>query len=110
MNVLRQSPQDAADLTEAMRPFWGADAITLDEVTSDLTRRGWFTQDDTGRYALTPAGHAGHAAVRKKVQGIRSTSLAGLSEEDYNGTLQVLQRMAENLERVTGPEPIIART
>jgi DNA-binding MarR family transcriptional regulator len=107
MNVLRQSPQDAAGLTEAIRPFWGPGAITLDEVTSDLTRRGWLTLDDTGRYVLTSAGQARYAAVRKKVQGIRSASLAGLSEEDYLGTLQVLQRMAENLERAPGQEPII---
>jgi len=105
MNVLRQSPQDASGLTEAIRPFWGPGTITLDEVTSELAHRGWLTQDDTGRYALTPAGQAGHAAVGKKVQGIRSTSLTGLSEEDYNGTVQVLQRMAENLERATGQEP-----
>src|SRR5215471_12935216 len=79
MNVLRQSPQKEAWLTEAIRPFWDHGAITLDDVTSELTRRGWLTQDVTG-----------------------------LTEEDYYGAVRVLQRMAENLERATGQEPLIA--
>jgi DNA-binding MarR family transcriptional regulator len=108
MNVLRESPQQETGLTEAIRPFWGAGAITLDEVTSELTRRGWLTQDDTGRYALTPAGLAGHAAVQKKVHGIRSTLLTGLTEQDYHGTVRILQRMAENLERAIDQDPPIA--
>jgi len=108
MNVLRESPQQETGLTEAVRPFWGPGAITLDEVTGELTRRGWLTQDDTGRYALTPAGQAGHAAVEQKVRGIRSTLVTGLTEQDYRDTVRVLQRMAENLERATRLDPPIA--
>jgi DNA-binding IclR family transcriptional regulator len=110
MNVLRESPRQEAGLTEAVRPFWGPGAITLHEVTSELTRRGWLTQDGAGRYSLTPAGQAGHAAVEEKVRGIRSTLLTGLTEEDYFGTVRVLQRMAENLERAADQAPSIART
>ena len=105
MNILRESPQDAAGLTRAIRPFWGAGAITLDEVTGELARRGWLTQDDAGRYTLTPAGQAGHAAVETKVRGIRSTVLTGLTEQDYHATVQVLQQMAENMERAAGQDP-----
>ena len=105
MNILRESPQDAAGLTRAIRPFWGAGAITLDEVTGELTHRGWLTQDDAGRYTLTPAGQAGHAAVETKVRGIRSTVLTGLTEQDYHATVQVLQQMAENMERAAGQGP-----
>ena len=105
MNILRESPQNAAGLTRAIRPFWGAGAITLDEVTGELTHRGWLTQDDAGRYTLTPADRAGHAAVETKVHGIRSTFLTGLTEQDYHATVQVLQRMAENMERAAGQDP-----
>ena len=105
MNILRQSPQDAAALTSAIRPFWGPGAVTLDEVTGELARRGWLTQDDARRYTLTPAGQAGHAAVQKKVHGIRATFLTGLTEHDYHATVQALQRMAENLERAAGQDP-----
>jgi hypothetical protein len=105
MNVLRESPQGAAGLTEAIRPFWGPGAITLGQVTGELTLRGWLTQDDAGRYTLTPAGQDGHAAVEQKVHGIRSTFLTGLTEQDYHATVQVLQRMAENMERAAGQDP-----
>src|SRR5262245_32389810 len=105
MNVLRESPQDEAGLTEAIRPFWGPGVITLHEVTGELTRRGWLTQDDAGRYSLTPAGLAGHAAVEEKVRGIRAAFLTGLTEEDYLGTLRVLQRIAANLERAADHAP-----
>ena len=91
MNILRETPQDAAGLTRAIRPFWGPGAITLDEVTGELTRRGWLTQDDAGRYTLTLAGQAGHAAVKTKVHGIRSTFVTGLTEQDYRATVQVLR-------------------
>ncbi len=99
MNVLRQSPQEAAGLTEAMRPFWGPGAVTLDEIIGELTARGWLARDNSGRYALTPAGRDGHAAVATKVAGIRSAFLTGLTEDDYLRTVQTLRLMAENLER-----------
>jgi DNA-binding MarR family transcriptional regulator len=105
LNILRESPQDAAGLSGAIRPFWGPGAITLDEVARELTRRGWLTQDGAGRYALTPAGQTAHAAVEQKVHGIRSTFLTGLTEQDYRGTVQVLRRMAENMERAAGQDP-----
>jgi hypothetical protein len=93
MNVLRQSPQDEAGLTEALSPFWTVDAVTLAEVTTELTTRGWVT----GRYALTAAGETAHAAVAEKVHGIRATFLAGLKEDDYHYTVATLRHMAENL-------------
>ena len=108
MNALRKSPQHRAALIDTMRPFWGPGAITLDETTSELTRRGWLTQDDAGRYTLTPAGQTGHAAVEEKVHAIRSTILTGLTEDDYHATVRVLQQMIENLERVTGQHPATA--
>lgn len=95
LNVLRQSPQDEAGLTEALSPFWTADAVTLAEVTTDLTTRGWVT----GHYALTAAGEAAHASVAEKVNGIRATFLTGLTDDDYHRTVRALRHMAENLER-----------
>jgi hypothetical protein len=99
LNTLHTSPQTPEGLSEAMRPFWGPGAITLDDVTGELTHRGWVTRDDAGRYALTPAGQAGHAAVQEKAQEIRFTVLAGLTEDDYNQTVAALKLMADNLER-----------
>jgi DNA-binding MarR family transcriptional regulator len=100
LNILRQSPQDAPGLTDALRPFWTDSAVTLDEVTGDLARRGWLT----GAYALTPAGEAAHAAVQRKVHGIRATFLTGLADDEYHRTVRTLRHMAENLRPYVAPE------
>jgi hypothetical protein len=94
LNVLRASPRDEAGLTDALRPFWGAGAITLDEATADLAGRGWVT----GRYALTPAGEAAHTAIQARVQRVRDTFLTDLTVDDYRRTVGTLRHMAENLE------------
>jgi DNA-binding MarR family transcriptional regulator len=109
LHLLSESPRDAAGLLDALRPFLGPGAITLDEVTGELSSRGWLTRDEVGRYALTAAGKTGHAAVEEKLDELfRSTFLAGLTPDDYYGTMRILQRMAENLEQAaedprTGP-------
>ncbi|MET8987317.1 MarR family transcriptional regulator [Nonomuraea wenchangensis] len=98
LNVLRQAPQTASGLGETLRPFWQPGAITLEDVTGELARRGWLAEDAESRHTLTPEGLTGHAAVQEKVHGIRSAFLAGLTEEEYTGTVRTLQRMAANLE------------
>lgn len=111
LHILSESPQDAARLTDAIRPFLGPGAVTLDEVTGELAHRGWLTRDEAGRYALTPAGQAGHAAVDEKLNELfRTTFLTGLTQDDYYGTMRILQRMAENLERAAGQDPRTAPT
>ena len=45
MNVLHEGPSDAPALAEALRPFWGQGAITLDEVLSELERRALVAND-----------------------------------------------------------------
>jgi hypothetical protein len=97
LNILREAPRDAAGLRDALRPFWTEGASMLDDVTGDMARRGWLV----GSYALTPAGEAAHAAVQRKVHGIRATFLTGLADDEYHRTVRTLRHMAENLE--SGP-------
>jgi DNA-binding MarR family transcriptional regulator len=97
MNFLHEGPSDAPALAEALRPFWGPDAITLDEVVRDLERRA-LIDDDGGRYALTAAGTATRAKIAEKVDATRSRLVDGVDREEYLATVQVLQRMTANLE------------
>src|SRR5258705_7644487 len=46
MNFLHAGPSDARALAEALRPFWGQGAITLDEVLCDLQRLAVETAQD----------------------------------------------------------------
>ncbi|MEV4507721.1 MarR family winged helix-turn-helix transcriptional regulator [Dactylosporangium sp. NPDC049525] len=97
MNLLYEGPADGPALTEALRPFWGQGAITLDEVLSDLGHRT-LVVDDGGLYTLTAAGEAVRARIAEKVDATRSRLVNGVGREEYLATVQVLQRMTANLE------------
>jgi len=97
MNLLHDGPRDAPALAEALRPFWGQGAITLDEVISDLERRALIA-DDGGRYALTSAGTATRAGIAEQVDVHRRRLVDGVAREQYLAIVEVLRRMTANLE------------
>jgi DNA-binding MarR family transcriptional regulator len=97
MNFLYGAPSDAPALAEALRPFWGQGAITLDEVLSDLERRA-LVVNDGGRYRLTAAGTATRAKIAEHADVTRRRLVDGIAREEYLGTVEVLQRMTANLE------------
>src|SRR5262245_7737136 len=97
MNFLHEGPSDATALAEALRPFWGQGAITLEEVLSDLERRA-LVVDDGGRYALTAAGRATRDRIAGQVDVTRRRLVDGVTREQYLATVEVLQHMTANLE------------
>ena len=82
-----------------LRPFWSEGDITLEQALGDLACRSWIITLDDGRYALTPRGEAGHAAVAERVGATQRLLMDGLTQEEYAATVRTLRRMAENLER-----------
>ena len=102
MNFLHQGPSDAPALAEALRPFWGQGAITLDEVLRDLEHQALVANDE-GRYALTAAGTATRAKLASQVDATRHRLVGGVTREEYLATVEVLQRMATNLEGEGAP-------
>ena len=97
MNFLHQGPSDAPALAEALRPFWGQGAITLDEVLRDLEHQA-LVANDGGRHALTAAGAATRAKLAEQVDVTRRRLVDGVTREEYRATVAVLQRMTANLE------------
>jgi DNA-binding MarR family transcriptional regulator len=97
MNFLHEAPSDAPALAEALRPFWGQGAITLDEVLSDLERRA-LVVNDGGRYRLTAMGTATRAKIAEHANVTRRRLVDGIAREEYLATVEVLQRMTANLE------------
>ena len=97
MNFLHQGPSDARALAEALRPFWGQGAITLDKVLSDLERRA-LVVNDGGHYALTASGKATRAKIAEHADVTRRRLVDGVAREEYLATVEVLQRMTANLE------------
>lgn len=51
-NVIEAGPVSEAGLRAALRPFWTEGAVTLGEVTGEMTSRGWLTRDDEGHPQL----------------------------------------------------------
>jgi hypothetical protein len=84
---------DYDDLAAIMAPF--ADTAELDQVVGELFARGWLRHEP--RLELTPEGTAGHDAVFRAVQEVRTSVTAGISREEYQATIDVLRRMAANL-------------
>jgi hypothetical protein len=102
LNLLHQGPSDAAALAEALRPFWGQGAISLDEVVRDLERRA-LVANHGGGYALTVTGTATRAKLAEQVDGTRRRLVDGVTREEYLATVEVLQRMTANLEGKGAP-------
>jgi DNA-binding MarR family transcriptional regulator len=99
MNVLaRGGVADVDALSEAMRPFWTEDAITISQMVDDLLERGWIEQHADG-LRLTAEGEAARSAVAEQVAVIRTRVTAGLAPEEYESTVRALAKMSDNLRR-----------
>jgi hypothetical protein len=76
LNLLHDAPSDSVALAEALRPFWGEGAITLDQVLSDLERRA-LVVSDAGRYTLRPRGRLlGPESPRRSASPVAASSTA----------------------------------
>lgn len=100
LNTLQLGPADEDRIAQALRPFWAEGAITQQEVVDDLLDRGWAASAD-GRVALTQAGIAAHAQILTQVNATRARVLNGLTGEDYETVLRVLEQMTANVEATT---------
>src|SRR5437762_5000208 len=87
LEMLRGGSQDAERLADGLRPFWGEGAITLTEATGELERRGWLRRGDDSRWALTPAGEAGHAELARRVHANRRRLMDGITPAEYGAAV-----------------------
>ncbi|MEV0932075.1 MarR family transcriptional regulator [Streptomyces phaeochromogenes] len=71
--------------------------IDFDEVFADLASRGWLTEDATGALTLTEAGEAGRLRAKERNLRAHEQTHAGITEEEYVATLDVLRRVIANL-------------
>ncbi|MFD6389666.1 MarR family winged helix-turn-helix transcriptional regulator [Nocardia sp. NPDC060259] len=88
----------AADLVDALRPFWTADGASIADVTAALIARGWITRDPDGRYAATDAGLAAHGTAARAVGVVRRQLADGITDAEFATLTTTLARMIANLE------------
>jgi DNA-binding MarR family transcriptional regulator len=77
------------------------DAQQFDEILESFYKQGWLLlrgEGNSAELSLTEAGKIERAILLKAQQEARSRILQGISEEEYNTVIRVLQRMIANLE------------
>jgi DNA-binding MarR family transcriptional regulator len=98
LNTLAHGPASPADLTKALDPFLRDDPTGQATTEADLIDRGWVSHDHNGRLCLTPHGQTAHQQTHEQVQQTRGLMLHGVDAGEYAAVIDILTRMAANLE------------
>jgi len=99
LHTLASAPADEAALAGALADFAG----DVPAVAADLYGRGWLDRR-SGSLFLTAEGRTAHERLERAIGRVRRHVADGLSREEYERTVLVLRRMAENVERALGRE------
>jgi DNA-binding MarR family transcriptional regulator len=97
INLLEGDPRSVPELQSELEPFLQEDLDDLTDALSGLVTRGWVVSQDN-IVNLTETGQAQLKLIKAKVTELRQASMAGISPEEYQTTIDVLARMASNLE------------
>ncbi|MEU2794665.1 MarR family winged helix-turn-helix transcriptional regulator [Streptomyces sp. NPDC007100] len=82
-----------------------ADVPTLTAVIDTVLVDGWATRPAPDRLSLTPDGRQRLTRVAERVDAFRKLSTTGISPDEYNTAVHVLERMTRNLESAAGTAP-----
>lgn len=97
MNLLAESPATAIKITEDLKPFLPEEPTeTAAEQIEELVDSGWVVLEGE-LYLLTEQGRGSLEKISEVVQRGRDQLAQGISESEYEATLDALQRMARNL-------------
>lgn len=102
MHTLAGGPIDAAGLRTALAPFLDTEDPSPAPYVAALIERGWVTVDESAVHTLTPEGIAAHTDLFARIQVQRKAVTEGLSADDYDNLLTMLQRIAENVDAFEG--------
>jgi DNA-binding MarR family transcriptional regulator len=99
LHSLAGAPASETALARELADF----AADVPAVTADLSGRGW-VDGAAGPLALTDEGRLAHERLERAIGRVRRHVADGLSRQEYERTVLVLRRMAENVERALGRE------
>jgi DNA-binding MarR family transcriptional regulator len=97
LNLLDDRPRSIPELQSALEPFLQEDPDDLSDALSGLVTRGWADSQDN-IVTLAKTGRAQFGLVKANVAELRQALTAGISADEYQATIDVLARMAANLE------------
>jgi DNA-binding MarR family transcriptional regulator len=97
INLLQDGPRFVPELHTELEPFLQDAPDDLQDALAGLVGRGWADSQDE-IVSLTEIGQAQFGLVKAKVAELRQTLMIGISAEEYQATIDVLIKMAANLE------------
>ncbi|TKJ33930.1 MarR family transcriptional regulator [Blastococcus sp. CCUG 61487] len=95
LHLLAEATVPESDVHTSLADVPGDTAAVL----TDLAARGWVDRPRAGLLRLTADGVAVHDRILRAVTRVRRHTADGLSRQEYERTVLVLTRMAENVER-----------
>ncbi|GAA1676044.1 MarR family winged helix-turn-helix transcriptional regulator [Fodinicola feengrottensis] len=98
LNSVANGSVSRTQLDTLLAPFLADEPLAGQHAVDDLVVRGWI--EDARPLTLTAAGRAGFASVSERTRQVRRTIVAGISDEDYGRTVDILAQMAHNLEPI----------
>ena len=103
LNILYDSGSiTKSDVFTTMKTF--INESQLDEILDGFVLEGWLVKssnDDTTTLLLTDAGKAEREVIFKLQGEVRRRAVQGITEQEYTTVIDVLQRIVNNLEKVT---------
>lgn len=97
LNLLENNPRSVPELEAELEPFLQGAAAELSDALAGLVTRGWAESTDNV-VNLTETGQAQFEIAKATAAELRQTLMRGISPEEYRTTIDVLARMAANLE------------
>lgn len=78
-----------------------ADSGELNEIVNGFVQEGWVVEHDSGdagELTLTGAGKSKREIIFQLQTNVRKQAMQGITEQEYITVIDVLQRIAQNLE------------
>jgi hypothetical protein len=100
LNIVAHGPVDQTGIDRALAPFLGQDEPTAAPYVAALADRDVMLTDNAGRYALTVTGAALHAQAADRIHAGRLATTRGMTPAEYGQLLDLLRRVAENVDSV----------
>ena len=97
LNLLENNPRSVPELEAELEPFLQGVVQELSDALAGLVTRGWAESRDN-IVNLTDTGRAQFEIVKATAAEVRQTLMRGIPPEEYRTTIDVLARMAANLE------------
>jgi DNA-binding MarR family transcriptional regulator len=97
LNLLENNPRSVPELEAELEPFLEGAAPELSDALAGLVTRGWAESRDN-TVNLTETGQTQFEIAKATAAELRQMLTRGISSEEYGTTIDVLARMAGNLE------------